>query len=63
MDTWYVNRSWQVVDNGVQHELNPFVTVGRTADDREDFYFANDFAKRRFQFLNADFLTFEVFHR
>ncbi|MNN05411.1 hypothetical protein D3C81_1181690 [compost metagenome] len=63
LDAWYVNWSWQVIDDGIQHQLNPFVTVGRSTDNREDFHFDNTLTERCFQFFNGDFLTFEVFHR
>ncbi|KFM83885.1 hypothetical protein DJ90_5581 [Paenibacillus macerans] len=59
----YINRCRQIIDNGVQHQLNPFVPIGRSANDRENFHFANAFAQCGFQFFNGDFLAFEVFHR
>ncbi|MNZ80291.1 hypothetical protein D3C78_989210 [compost metagenome] len=61
-DTWYVDWRWQVINNCIQHKLDTFVTIRRSAHNREDFNFYYTFTKSCFQLINSDFFTFKVFH-
>ncbi|MNV48147.1 hypothetical protein D3C71_1400400 [compost metagenome] len=61
-DSWNVKRRWQVINNSIQHKLNPFVTVGGSNNYREQFNFNYAFAQCSFNFRNCNFFAFQVLH-